>query len=87
MLQSHSPFKELGCNVNVCVIVLFAKKWVDYFKKFEEIIDPRVMKYRGTKQPRGFGFVTYSYPSIVYAIMLLQWLISDWKEDSIGWMG
>jgi hypothetical protein len=67
--EVNSPSKELVCNVNVCVIVLFAEKLVDHFKKYGEIIDSVIMKDRGTGHPRGFGFVTYSDPSAIDAVL------------------
>ena len=36
-----------------------------------EIIDSVIMKDRGTGHPRGFGFVTYSDPSVVNSVMHL----------------
>jgi len=45
------------------------EKLVDHFKKYGEIIDSVIMKDRGTGHPRGFGFVTYSDPSAVDAVM------------------
>lgn len=45
------------------------EKLVDHFKKYGEIIDSVIMKDRGTGHPRGFGFVTYSDPSAIDAVL------------------
>ncbi|XP_057850488.1 heterogeneous nuclear ribonucleoprotein 1 [Cryptomeria japonica] len=45
------------------------EKMVEHFKKYGEIIDSVIMKDRGTGHPRGFGFVTYSDPSVVDSVM------------------
>lgn len=45
------------------------EKLVDHFKKYGEIIDSVIMKDRGTGHPRGFGFVTYSDPSVIDAVI------------------
>ena len=45
---SLCPVKELVCDVNFCVIVLFTKKLVDLFNKYREIIYLMIMKDRGT---------------------------------------
>lgn len=42
-----------------------AAQFVKHFGKYGEIIDSVIMKDRKTGQPRGFGFVTYSDPSVV----------------------
>lgn len=40
------------------------EKLTNHFKKYGEIIDSVIMKDRVTGHPRGFGFVTYSDPSV-----------------------
>eukprot|EP00249_Psilotum_nudum_P020648 c27792_g1_i1 orf=605-1678(+) len=44
-------------------------KLTNHFKKYGEIIDSVIMKDRGTGHPRGFGFVTYSDPSVCDRVM------------------
>eukprot|EP00250_Pteridium_aquilinum_P014958 c22304_g1_i3 orf=421-1455(+) len=41
------------------------EKLTKHFKKYGEIIDSVVMRDRSTRQPRGFGFVTYADPSVI----------------------
>ncbi|KAK8916278.1 Heterogeneous nuclear ribonucleoprotein 1 [Platanthera zijinensis] len=36
-----------------------------HFGKYGEIVDSVIMKDRHIQQPRGFGFITYGYPSVV----------------------
>lgn len=45
------------------------EKLVEHFEKYGEITDSVIMKDRGTGHPRGFGFVTYSDPSVVDAVI------------------
>ena len=39
--------------------------FLKHFEKYGHIIDHVIMKDRHTHQPRGFGFITYSDPSVV----------------------
>ncbi|KAH7510681.1 hypothetical protein FEM48_ZijujUnG0099700 [Ziziphus jujuba var. spinosa] len=45
-------------------------QFIKHFGKYGEIIDSVIMKDRKTGQPRGFGFVTYSDPSVVDKVIL-----------------
>ncbi|MCO5612407.1 hypothetical protein L7F22_066674 [Adiantum nelumboides] len=45
------------------------EKLTKHFKKYGEIIDSVVMRNRSTRQPRGFGFVTYADPSAIDKVM------------------
>lgn len=46
-----------------------SEKLTDHFKKYGEIIDSVIMKDRTTGHHRGFGFVTYSDPSVCDRVM------------------
>ena len=39
--------------------------FLKHFEKYGEVIDSVVMRDRKTGKPRGFGFITYSDPSVV----------------------
>lgn len=54
-----------GGYVIDCNFVGNAAQFIKHFGKYGEIIDSVIMKDRKTGQPRGFGFVTYSDPSVV----------------------
>lgn len=45
------------------------EKLTKHFNKYGEIIDSVVMRNRSTRQPRGFGFVTYADPSVIDKVM------------------
>lgn len=40
-----------------------------HFRKYGEIIDHIIMMNKFTGEPRGFGFVTFSDPSVVEIVM------------------
>ncbi|XP_039038609.1 heterogeneous nuclear ribonucleoprotein 1-like [Hibiscus syriacus] len=42
-----------------------ATQFLEHFGKYGEITDSMIMKDRKTRQPRGFGFVTYVEPFVV----------------------
>ena len=44
---------------------MVSEKLTKHFKKYGEIIDSVIMRDRATGHTRGFGFVTYSDPSVV----------------------
>ncbi|KNA25903.1 hypothetical protein SOVF_002430 [Spinacia oleracea] len=48
-----------------------------YFEKYGEVIDSVIMKDRNTGQPRGFGFITYSDPSVVDTVIKEDHVIND----------
>lgn len=48
-----------------------------YFEKYGEVIDSVIMKDRHTGRPRGFGFITYSDPSVVDTVIKEDHIIHD----------
>ena len=48
-----------------CISIFCTEKLTRHFKRYGEIIDSVVMRDRSTRQPRGFGFVTYADPSVI----------------------
>ncbi|XP_004303580.1 PREDICTED: RNA-binding protein Musashi homolog 2-like [Fragaria vesca subsp. vesca] len=51
--------------------------FIKYFEKYGEIIDSVIMKDRQTGLPRGFGFITYSDPSVVDQVIQETHVIND----------
>ena len=56
---------------------MVAETFIKYFEKYGEIIDSVIMKDRQTGVPRGFGFITYSDPSVVDQVIQETHVINE----------
>jgi len=50
-------------------IYLYAETFTKHFQKYGAITDSVIMKDKHTKMPRGFGFVTFSDPSVIDRVL------------------
>lgn len=48
-----------------------------HFEKYGEIIDSVIMKEKHTRKPRGFGFITFSDPSVLDKVLEDEHIIND----------
>jgi heterogeneous nuclear ribonucleoprotein A1/A3 len=48
---------------------LCAEKFKKHFQKYGAIADSVIMKDKHTRMPRGFGFVTFSDPSVIDRVL------------------
>ena len=82
MLQTHcylfnTPWFLFINQVNFlspidnCVwfICLYVESFSKHFGKYGAITDSVIMKDKHTKMPRGFGFVTFSDPSVIDKVL------------------
>ena len=53
-----------------------------YFKRYGEITDAKIMEDQATKKPRGFGFITFKDPASVQAVLAEPNHIIDNKKVS-----
>lgn len=49
--------------------ICLSENFTNYFSKYGEIADSVIMTDRHTGRPRGFGFVTFSDPAVVDAVL------------------
>jgi RNA recognition motif-containing protein len=64
--QSGTHFFCLSFLLSIC---LFAETFTKHFQKYGAITDSVIMKDKHTKMPRGFGFVTFSDPSVIDRVL------------------
>jgi hypothetical protein len=50
-------------------ICLYVESFSKHFEKYGAITDSVIMKDKHTKMPRGFGFVTFSDPSVIDKVL------------------
>jgi RNA recognition motif-containing protein len=48
---------------------LCAEKFKKHFQKYGALTDSVIMKDKHTRMPRGFGFVTFSDPSVIDRVL------------------
>ena len=53
----------------VWFICLYVESFSKHFEKYGAITDSVIMKDKHTKMPRGFGFVTFSDPSVIDKVL------------------
>src|SRR6266540_2289223 len=54
---------------SVWFICLYVETFSKHFEKYGAIVDSVIMKDKHTKMPRGFGFVTFSDPSVIDKVL------------------
>jgi hypothetical protein len=54
---------------SVWFICLYVETFSKHFEKYGAITDSVIMKDKHTKMPRGFGFVTFSDPSVIDKVL------------------
>jgi hypothetical protein len=62
--NSFFPFDKA-----VWFICLYVESFSKHFEKYGAITDSVIMKDKHTKMPRGFGFVTFSDPSVIDKVL------------------
>lgn len=67
------------------LVSVASEKLTKHFKKYGEIIDSVIMRDRATGHTRGFGFVTYSDPSVVDRVIQDKHVL-DGKTVSINFL-
>jgi hypothetical protein len=54
---------------NLYGLCLYVESFSKHFEKYGAIVDSVIMKDKHTKMPRGFGFVTFSDPSVIDKVL------------------